>query len=63
MTSEETLIELMRRIGLDREEVDERHRLLDWQRDDALRLSRVRSNGRATPFWRRFMMRRPWRRN
>lgn len=40
MDSAQVLRQLMRRIGLDREEVDERHRLLDWQRDDALRLSR-----------------------
>ncbi|MDH0896501.1 MULTISPECIES: EAL domain-containing protein [unclassified Pseudomonas] len=39
MKSEESLQELIRRIGLDLDEVAERHRLLDWRRDDALRLA------------------------
>ena len=41
MDSAQVLRQLMRRIGLDREEVDERCRLLDWQARDGERLNQA----------------------
>ena len=43
MDSAQVLRQLMRRIGLDREEVDERCRLLDWQPADGARLNQAAS--------------------
>ena len=49
MDSAQVLRQLMRRIGLDREEVDERCRLLDWQARDGERLNQAAATMDFTP--------------